>query len=70
MIDDQSQDGSWERALQPDNRSLRTLTDRELGDKHLPDRVMQWHGLTYGYEARDMIAAERTRRTSETVWNG
>lgn len=70
MIDIESQAGSWGQALQPDNRSLSTLTDKELGDKHLLDRVMQWHGLQYGYEARDIIAAERLRRVQETNWNG
>ena len=69
MIDN-SHDGAWADALQPDHRSLKTLTGKELNDRLLPAKLMQWHGLTYASEARDMIAAERLRRTRETNWNG
>lgn len=69
MIDN-GQPGTWQDAMQPDHRSLKTITDRELGDKHLNDKVMRWHGLKYAFEARDMIAAERQRRTREVHWNG
>jgi len=69
MIDD-GQAGTWAEALQPDHRSLRTLSDKALHDPHLIEKVMQWHGLATQGEALQLVAAEKHRRTQETNWNG
>jgi hypothetical protein len=54
--------GTWKDALQADHRSLKFLTDKELAAPDIIDRVQRWHGLTYAYQANNMIAAERKRR--------
>jgi hypothetical protein len=69
MIDN-GQAGAWADALQPDHRSLAFMTDKELNAPGIMEKLMRWHGLKYAYEARDMLAAEKKRRTQETNWNG
>lgn len=63
MIDDQSQAGAWERALQPDNRSLRFMAIKELHDPLTIERVRQWKGLATAEEACTVVADELKRRT-------
>jgi hypothetical protein len=70
MIDTDSHPGAWADALQPDHRSLRTMTEQELNAPGIIAKLMRWHGLQYAYEARDILAAERLRRTRETHWDG
>lgn len=61
MIDN-SDPGTWTEAMQPDRRSLKVLTDRELHDPRLPENVARWHGLSTMQVARDMITSEKRRR--------
>jgi hypothetical protein len=69
MIDN-GHKGTWADALTPDHRSLRVLTDKALHDDGLAAKVMQWHGLATMGAARDMIGAEKLRRTQGTSWDG
>lgn len=62
MIDD-SEPGAWERALRPDHRDIRFLSDKELHGPFIIEQVQQWHGLATLAEARDMVGAEVRRRT-------
>lgn len=67
---DTSPTGSWEKALLPDRRDMRLLTDKELHGPFILDNLMRWHGLATMAQARDMKAREVMRRTREVVWDG
>jgi hypothetical protein len=64
MIDDGIGE-NWKRALTPDNRSLKHLTDKQLQSPWIIDQIMIWHGCTPD-AARDAKGAEIRRRTSTT----
>ena len=66
MIDRESDDGAWEEALAPTHPSLRVLSQKELHDPWLIERVQREHGLPTMADARNMIAAEIMRRTTTT----
>ena len=70
MIDRESDDGAWEEARAPTHPSLRVLSQKELHDPWLIERIRQSHGLATLGEARDMIAAEAYRRTTTTNFGG
>jgi len=63
MIDDQSEAGSWEAALQDTRKDIRFLSDSELHGPFILDDLMRWYGLATMREALDMKAAEVKRRT-------
>lgn len=62
MIDN-GEGSNWSRALTPDHRSLKFLTDKELHDPFILSRIQQWHGCTMG-DALAMRGAECRRRTT------
>ena len=64
MIDRNSDAGSWATAMAPTHPSLRVLSQKELHDPALIERIRQSHGLATLAEARDMIAAEAMRLTT------
>ena len=64
MIDRDSDAGSWLEAMAPTHPSLKRLSQKELHDPWLIERIRQSHGLATLAEARNMIAAEAYRRTT------
>jgi len=64
MIDD-GIGPNWARALQPDHRSLKHLSDKELHSPFIIERIAQWHGCTNA-EAMAAKGAELLRRTQTT----
>lgn len=50
MIDN-GEGSNWSRALTPDRRSLKFLTEAELHDPFILHKIQQWHGC-------DMEAAQ------------
>lgn len=67
MIDN-GEHSNWLRALTPDHRDLRFLTDAELHHPFILHRIQQWHGCTMG-DALAMRGAECRRRTTTTDFN-
>jgi len=65
MIDD-GQAGAWASALLPTHPSLRILTDGELHSPDLIAKVQRDYACETMGEARDIIAAEKMRRTTST----
>lgn len=61
MIDKDSDPGTWQETLQPDNRSLQFLRERELHAPNILERIQQWHGCTME-EALAMKGEEVRRR--------
>jgi hypothetical protein len=70
MIDDQSEPASWATALAPTHPSLRVLSDADLHDPRLIDKVMTSHGCQTMADARDIVAVEKRRRVETTTWGG
>ena len=64
IIDTESHKGAWEEALAPTHPSLRVLSQKELHDPWLIERIRISHGLATMAAARDMVAAEVKRRTT------
>jgi hypothetical protein len=63
MIDDQSPAGSCARTLHDTRKDIRFLSDKELLDPFILDKVMLWNGCETRGEARDIVGAEMRRRT-------
>ncbi len=68
MIDSESYVLTLGASLRGHN-SLHVFTNKELNDSNLIDSIMILYNLTYAFEARDMIAKEKMRRTQQTIWN-
>ena len=70
MIDRDSDDGAWLEAMAPTHPSLRVLSQTELHDPALIERIRQSHGLATLGEANRMIANEMMRRTTTNDFGG
>jgi len=58
---DESEPGAWDRALRPDHRSIKYLSDADLHGPFILEQVQRWHGVSR-WQALRMIAKEWRNR--------